>query len=290
MKNISTHQRVLKVAALSVLAAVCLGSSCQNASDKFGKMTGDIAHQSGMSGSDSHKLGQGAEMLVSTANQKWDANDIGESTAVSVTKSPGLVKDQKLTDYVMCVGLTVAAVTGRQDIDFTFGVMDDNASVNAVSAPKGYIFITRGALLKMQDESELAAVLAHEIAHVVEDHGMESLKAGRMGSLVTGAAKIASDNQMVDFLADAANDMKGMVYNPKQETEADKLAVKYLAAAGYDAGALARFMEREMGSAKPDFRSHPPTAARITKLKQASAELPAGRKNGERFLASVPRK
>ena len=83
-------------------------------------------------------------------------------------------EDEKLTRYVNLVGRTVASQAGRAEIEFHFGILRAEF-VNAFAAPGGYVFITKGALDKVRDEAELAAVLAHEIAHVTERHIVEEL-------------------------------------------------------------------------------------------------------------------
>src|SRR4029079_19055889 len=91
-------------------------------------------------------------------------DEIGQAIAVAITNRYPLSSDTQLTDYVNLVGLTVASVAPNADINYSFGVLD-TPEVGAYSAPGGYIFITRGALGMLQDESELAGVLAHEVAH-----------------------------------------------------------------------------------------------------------------------------
>ncbi len=280
------YRKIFSTIGVVALGMVCMGSSCQQAARDMGKVAGDVTIASGGSHSDAQKFRQGTELVAGTVGQSWNERDIGEATAVSLTASPGLVTEEALNNYVSNVGITVASVVNRPDIDFTFGITNDN-EVNALSAPTGFIFISRGALAKMQDESELAAVLAHEIAHVVKNHGMEALRNGRFGSLFLKGAQIASDDQMVDLLAQGADDIKGIIYNPQQESDADALAVKYLKDAGYDPSAMTRFLQREMASAKTDLRSHPPTADRVKKTQALVGPNPTGQKNAERYKQIV---
>ncbi len=282
-------RKIITTSTIAILGGLCLGASCQKAADSLSRAGSSVGIPVNTSSGNSSDVDKGIKItkaVVETANQNWNDEDIGQSVAVSLTARPGLDADTKLNDYVTSVGLIVASVTGRSDIDFTFGILN-GTEANAISAPRGYIFITRGALSKMQDESELAGVLAHEIAHVVKDHGMDALRQKRGTNLLVKIAATAADNQMFDVVSEYVGDIIDIVYNPAQENDADALAVTYLKAANYDPTGLERFVSRELASAKPDLRSHPPTATRIAKLKAAAGANPTGQKNAERFKSVV---
>ncbi len=273
-------RKIITMAAIATIGGLSIGASCQKAAETLRSSGLDL----GSSGNKALSIGASAgDNLI---NKSWDEEDIGQAFAVSMTTSPGLFSDEKLNDYVTNVGLVIASVSGSQSIDFTFGIINSN-EVSAVSGPNGYIFISRGAIAKMEDESELAGVLAHEIAHVIERHGMKALTNSRIGSFGADSVKTLSENQLVDEVTDVLNDYKGIVYNPSQEGESDRLAVKYLKAANYNPTGLERFIARELASVKTDLRSHPPTADRLEKLKAVIGPNPTGQRNAERFKAAV---
>lgn len=102
--------------------------------------------------------------------------EIGYKGALKLLKIHGYYNNAKVNEYVNEVGSKIAqTVSRRPDITYQFFVLNTKI-VNAISCPGGYIFVTKGALKKMSDESELAGVLAHEIAHIEEGHGLETMR------------------------------------------------------------------------------------------------------------------
>lgn len=278
------RNKIITTSALVVVCGLSLGSSCQKVADDLGKATSSVAQGFGMKQDDAEKLGNVTRVVGNTWGQNWNKQDVGESFAVSLTAKPGVDQDKALNTYITNVGITIASVAGHPELDFTFGVIEDS-DVNAVSSPGGFIFITRGALAQMQDESELAAVLAHEIAHVVKDHSWKTIEQKRGVNLVRGLAEAATGEEWVAAVGGVVSDIRDMTFNPDQESEADRMAVEYLAKANYDTTALGRFIAREMASDHVDMRSHPPTEKRVAVLKALGAKYPQGQKNAERFKA-----
>jgi predicted Zn-dependent protease len=212
----------------------------------------------------------------------------GQSVAISLTNRPGLTKSDRLNEYVTLVGLTVASMSPRTDLNFTFGVLEDIRE-NAVSAPAGYIFVTRGALAKMKDESELAGVLAHEIAHVIERHGMASVKSAGMLDAGRKFAAIKDPSGYYGNLDKVATQLIAPAYSRDQESEADRDAISYLKAAGYDPTGYADFIARTAtdpaGPAR--FQTHPPSAERVAALRAMIGADAKGQRLAERFDAYI---
>jgi predicted Zn-dependent protease len=252
----------------------------------LGKITSAIPGLSSSQKNDAMNLARlgakGLDLLDLDSPQRQQ--EIGESVAVAITNRYRLSTDQKLTDYVNLVGLTVAPVSPKTDIDHAFGVLDTD-QVSAYSAPGGYIFITRGAMRLIEDESELAAVLAHEVAHVALNHGIDAVKQAKTADLGATAIKTQSD-QLAAYgkLVDEGFDtivVKG--FSREQESRADSEAVKYLAAAGYDPAGLVRFLQRLQsrtgagGGLQQLMSTHPATAERVaTVRRQVNAMNPTG--------------
>ncbi|MCP4717642.1 MAG: M48 family metalloprotease, partial [Deltaproteobacteria bacterium] len=175
---------------------------------------------------------------------------LGRELAARILGNYSLLKDEKINRYVNLVGKGVAQYGGRPELNYHFGVLDTD-EVNAFAAPGGYIFITRGALFKMEDEAQLAAVLAHEIGHIVQKHVVKELKIkGEDGSVGSGLATMiggatssfrAALDQAIDKAADIVT-RRG--YKVEDEIDADKIGILMVYMAGYDPLALKRFLNK----------------------------------------------
>jgi predicted Zn-dependent protease len=155
------------------------------------------------------------------------------------------------------VGTTVGMVSDRPDLQYHFAVLDTD-EVNAFAAPGGYIFITRGMLRGLENEDELAAILAHEIGHASAKHGLKSIKGDLWKKVVMVAAEETAKSQgvnpeLLDLFGQATDNVLGTLvtvgYSQPMEFEADRLGQTYAARAGYDPTAtgkyIAMMVERE---------------------------------------------
>jgi predicted Zn-dependent protease len=153
----------------------------------------------------------------------------------------GLYKpEHRFNDYLQKVGTTIALASHYPHTyaGYTFAVIDSDQR-NAVAVPAGFIFMTRGLLGVVRSEDELAAVLAHEIAHHELRHNMLDVAAGK-------------SYQVMDYLLDDSNQPDGeqlmeqmaIGYNERHELEADRRGIELLALAGYQPQALVRVLER----------------------------------------------
>lgn len=209
--------------------------------------------------------------------------------------------DTALIKYVSLVGLALARNTNRPELEYHFTVLDTD-EVNAYAAPGGYVFVTKGALLLMKDESELAGVLAHEISHITEKHVVKELKIkGTDDSVVSGLAQLvggSSESARAAF-SQAIEQGLDMIFNNgyKREDEmlADKMAVSLSALSGYDSSGLARYLDRISSIKDKDTettdRIHPSSSARIAQINKVMAEngIDAGglATNRERFALAI---
>jgi len=182
--------------------------------------------------------------------------------------------------YVNLVGLSLARSTNRPELDYHFMVLETN-DVNAYAAPGGYVFVTTGALQLMKDESELAGVLAHEIGHVTEMHVVKELKIkGADDSALSGLAQLVGGSTESARAAFSQAIDKGLDiifkdgYKREDEMQADRTSVTICALGGYDASALARYLDRTRALKEkvPDPDSTHPTAdARISQINEIIA-------------------
>ncbi len=198
--------------------------------------------------------------------------NFGRDIAARVLGRIPLYQDRTVNRYVTLVGRAVALQGNRPELDYHFAVLDDEA-VNAYSAPGGYIFITRGALATLKDEAELAAVLAHEIAHVNLRHivqrfrirGTEDGGIGALGRLL-GASGDTARIAFAQAVDQAMTLLFETGFNQSDELEADAEATLMLAAAGYDPTALRRYLTRVGENPERRGKTHPTSRARLSAL------------------------
>lgn len=172
---------------------------------------------------------------------------LGRSVAAKIFSIYPASKNQEQIDYLNKIGLALAYHSAYPD---TFGgyhfMILDTDQVNALSAPGGFVFVTRGLLEKMPNEDALAAVLAHEIAHVGLQHGLKSIAQDKVRDGLAAAGKLAARLNCNEILAQAADVFGGLVedvvknllekgYSRDQEYEADSASLVFLNKAGYQA-------------------------------------------------------
>lgn len=221
---------------------------------------------------------------------------IGGGIAIKSFETQGsLHADEALQRYVASVGRSVARATPRSQDPFSFAVVDSD-DVNAWSAPGGYIFITTGTLRQMEDESQLAGVLAHEIAHVTQGHMMTMIRRSEtLTGLSQGVAALTdADVGKYSRAVDAGTDIvfnRGLDRN--MEYEADLAGLDYAALTGYDPRGLPRFLEKLRGSQQRQGwlgSTHPALQDRLARMNQKlNIQLKGveGATQKERFQAVV---
>jgi len=162
---------------------------------------------------------------------------IGRGMAERLMGASPPVKDARVQRYVNRVGLWVAEGSQRPHLTWTFGVLDTPA-VNAFAAPGGFVFITRGLFLLLNNEGELAVVLGHEIAHVTERHHLEALaqdaRVGITADLVASAARGNLDRGQLAQMIRAGARLYALGLKRQDEFQADRIGIALAARAGYD--------------------------------------------------------
>jgi len=250
-------------------------------------------------------------MGASPALAEWPT----ESAAMGARDHPkivqrfgGEVRNPALSAYVDEVGAAMVAVSSRPDEVWQFTVLD-SPEVNAFALPGGYIYVTRGLLALANDESELAAVLAHEITHVVEAHvearaeaQKDALLDGAVSALVTGIFG-GGENRVGDAVRSGVESALGQMgaYSKAQEFAADAGGIELLRAAGYRPAAQADFLAsmaanaalkaemagREYDEANaPIFANHPAPAERQLQALALAGDA-GGRRGVEAYLAAI---
>lgn len=211
---------------------------------------------------------------------------IGRAVAARLASTYPLYRNARLTDYLNQVGQTIALHTEKPT---TFGgyhfALLDSPEINAFACPGGIVLITRGMLSSLKNEDELAAVLAHEIAHVIHRDGIAAISSSRWSEalLVIGsnAAREFGPKdtaKLVSLFEGSIDDVvKTLVvngYGRDQEKAADASALGYLAAAGYDpkglTGYLKRLEQAGRGSKGGILTTHPGTDERLENVADVS--------------------
>ena len=195
----------------------------------------------------------------------------------------------------------VALQSERPDLPWHF-VVNESEVVNAAATPGGNIIVTKGMLLVLRNESELAGVLAHETSHVVRKHHLNAIrKTAFVGLVAQGTQAAAQGNanqQLVNALIGPTKELYARGLDKDDEFEADRMGVVLAARAGYDPWGLPNAVQT-LSSMKPDdnavallFKTHPAPSARLEKLAvamNASFDSVTGPQNAERYQQMTKR-
>ena len=241
----------------------------------------------------------GALEKAQSAKQKLDdltfseaeERTIGANVSEKIRARFGVVQDRDVHRYVTLVGRTVADHTDRPTLDWTFVVLDTDG-VNAFASPGGFVHITRGALGLIQNEAELAGVLAHEIGHVTRKHTINAIRKSNAEKMLSEATR-ANRGLLLNRFADLAyGQILEGAFDRGDELDADRTSVQFASKAGYKP-VLAEFLSRldDRNKDQPArnglFASHPETRERIEKLRQLSASAAATAMGEARYKANI---
>ncbi len=240
-----------------------------------------------------------------------DGNSEKNLTSLAASqKTPGKVKlpdseRNNLNAYLSKVGRNLAGFSARPEIVWTFGALD-SPTVNAFSAPGGYVFVTTGLLKLVDNEAQLAGILGHEIGHISGRHalkGYSKVKYKQCDLATTGGYMLAKGLDMAPELRRAAayakmfsggsfdldsqdmaaglisaladgfiDDFVSSGMATPDELEADKYAIELATFAGYDAGEYEKFLQKLPASSDDH---HPPMADRLKAISIVRTDLAA---------------
>jgi predicted Zn-dependent protease len=218
-------------------------------------------------------INKGPGLRIMTPNLESEIA-MGRALSKELEAQVTLMQDPTITEYVNRVGQNIVKNSDSK-IPFTIKVIDSD-EINAMSLPGGFFYVNSGLIQAADQEAELAAVMAHEIAHVTARHAAE--QQGRANafnlaslplSIFTGGLVGAAIQQASSILIP----MTFLKFDRNAEEEADWLGLQYLYTAGYDPGASVSFFEklqaRESAKKKMSslFSTHPPTESRVSKTK-----------------------
>ena len=183
--------------------------------------------------------------LVTTAAQAVSLEEeikLGQEEHRKMIAQFGVYRDKELQAYVDMVGQRVAKESSRPELEYTFTILNDEM-INALALPGGFVYVTRGILTNMNSESELAAVLGHEIAHVTEKHAFKSQNRGKAMSALSTVAAILTQNGAVAEIGNLFGGVLIRGYGRELELEADRVGAEYMAKAGYSPDAMLKTIE-----------------------------------------------
>lgn len=215
---------------------------------------------------------------------------IGRSVAALILAQYQAYDNAALNNYINTLGQAIVYASDRPEIyaGYHFLVLDTD-EVNALSAPGGFIFVSKGLIRRCKNEEMLASILAHEVGHVCSKHGLQAIKKSRLVDafkvIGTEAARRYGSEELAQLttafegaLGDVFETLVVRGYDRKYEYEADDLAVKYDVAVGYSPKGLTDFLQTMIGdstiaSGKGWFKTHPSAEQRMDKVKSRIAAL-----------------
>ena len=207
---------------------------------------------------------------------------LGKQLAQEVERSAKLVDDPVVTEYVNRVGQNLVRNSDAR-VPFTIKVIDSD-EVNAFALPGGFFYVNSGLILRAQEESELAGVMAHEIAHVAARHGTKQATKGDLIQIASIPAMIFIPYTWAGYAAYQGMNflipMTFLKFSRDAEREADFLGLQYMYKAGYDPNSYVTFFERiqadekrRPGTIGKAFSTHPPTPERIENTQKEIARI-----------------
>ena len=222
---------------------------------------------------------------------------IGQQQDAEIRREMGVYDDQNLQRYVSDIGQAIARNSHRPNLPWSFTIVDSPA-INAFALPGGYVYVTRGILAYLDDESELAGVLGHEIGHVTARHAAQAYtrQAEANLGLMILSIFVPSTQPFTDLSATGLG-VLFLRHGREAELEADRLGVEYGSGAGYDPAGVPRFLatlarvsalsERGM----PNWLStHPDPGLRVTRAEPVANKFvsaDAKKVNHDQYLERI---
>ena len=214
-----------------------------------------------------------------------EENQIGKREHPKIIKSfGGVYKNEKLQNYIESLGEFLVNTSELPEKKFTFTILD-SPIVNAFALPGGYIYLTRGLIYLCQNEAQLAGVIAHEIGHVTARHTAQRYTKNFGVGLLANVLGALSGNMVVSDLINTSASLYLLSFSRSQEYEADQLAVRYMARAGFDPkemGEFLRLMEKfsrlkrkivkDVNETSELLKTHPNSSKRVKEVIEKSSE------------------
>jgi len=230
-------------------------------------------------------MGASANAILSRAEEA----EYAEALVRQMRAYEVLNEDPLISAYFEDMGYRLASNSDRPDKSFTFVVLDQPV-VNAFAAPGGVIALYSGLILTADDENEVAGVLAHEIAHITQQHLYRAMENQQAMTIPIALAMLAlvlvaggsPEAIQTAVLGGQAAAMQAQIFFTRQnEYEADRIGISTLSRAGYNPAGMAEFFEkmgrksRAMGEGPPEYlRTHPVSTSRIAEARNRAQNMP----------------
>lgn len=281
-RNVKRNSKFVRAGGL-LMSLAFLGGCFGNDGFTFERIGRSALGAAGADGSrDTVRFNQ-SESVVDSAVvlSREERYYLGRAVAAQILSRYPISKDEALNAYVRRVG---AATATFSDQPIQFGgyhfIVLDTDEVNAMAAPSGHIFITRGLLEILPDEDALAGVLAHEITHVTRVHGVKAISKENLSKTLLALGALAGSLNCTEVLAqatamlgaaagDVSETLMSKGYDRELEYEADQGSVQVLSKSGYDPKAIEEVLdalERRGKGGGGWFSTHPDPDARRTAL------------------------
>lgn len=199
---------------------------------------------------------------------------IGDKIAPQIEARYAIVTDIDVNERVERILKRIVAVCDRKDLVYFIKIIDEDP-INAVSLPGGYVYVFRGLIEKVENDDQLAGVIAHEIGHITAKHGVKRMQSA-YAALAFQIAAISSNSSGVAGGTNLALTSLFLEYSQQAEFEADRLSVKYVKKAGYDPAEMAEFLkiikrekDKEPLRKFSYWKTHPNISQRISVVNQA---------------------
>lgn len=220
--------------------------------------------------------GKKSFVIISTAQEV----EIGQGMAQEISKTEKRLADESWQRYLSEVGEKIVLVSDRKDLDYKFTVIESD-DLNAFAAPGGFVYFYTGLLKAMENEAEMAAVMAHEISHVVARHSVKRVQTAMGAALAYQLAVGDKGGQALQAAVGVGMGLLFAGYSRDAEREADEYGIYYMKKAGYDPRAAVTMFEKLAaaggGGSSNVFeslaRSHPETQERIENAQKEIKEL-----------------
>jgi predicted Zn-dependent protease len=230
-------------------------------------------------------LGDASQEMISPQQER----QIGEQSMFQIRADKSYLDDAEIADYLNQLGALLVANSAEPSQPFEFFAINDNA-INAFAIPGGFVGVNTGLLLLAQNESELASVLGHEIAHVTQHHYARMMSGQRYDSLAAMAAiavaiLAARNNPQAAtaaiYGAQGGAAQRQLNFTRTHEMEADRIGLATLEKSGFDTRAMPAFFDKMQratrileGNTPTYLRTHPVTAERIADVDNRVQQLP----------------
>lgn len=229
-----------------------------------------------ISGCAVNKSSVGGFNLVSVQEEK----QLGDKFAVEIEKQHKVLNDPQLQSYIEGVGQKLLTGVRKVEFPYTFQVVQDE-TINAFAIPGGHTYVNTGLIKAAGSETELAAVIAHEINHVVARHSTRQMTQQYGYQLITSLLLGGNQGELSKLAAEMFGKAGTMYYSREMESQADYLGVETMYKAGYNPQGMVTFFqklaaagERNPGSIARFFSSHPETVERIKAIEGEISKLP----------------